>query len=379
MASSALTTRGGRKARFSRDDIINILQRYHALYGPFTASAFSPSTAKWRDDPVAVERYYLGDPETGVPWPSLNTVKAAFDGSFNAALVAAGLPANRPGPASRRRVAGMARPIRDVSHMGATRTIVVEKDGDKTLERLARAEARANRLAGELERSRAAKRSLPKTRVVRERVPDAAGVERERRRAERAIAKAELEVLEARQATDVAKAQAKEAKVAATRAASKLERSEATIAALRAERREMKTEVEHEQDRAVAVQRSLDAARAEMDRMRAETRVVVRDAPEQAVVDAALAEAEAARQEAQRADTRAARAERQYMEIAAAATGQQRRLSKGELDALRGSGPVGPGVLAAALKDLAKAKNPTAKVAALTAIASAAVSWRERL
>ena len=62
--------------------------------------------------------------------------------------------------------------------------------------------------------------------------------------------------------------------------------------------------------------------------------------------------------------------------------GEARRLSAGELAALRVGGPSGPAVVAAALKELARARacgSGAALDAALAALASAAVRWRDRL
>ena len=63
--------------------------------------------------------------------------------------------------------------------------------------------------------------------------------------------------------------------------------------------------------------------------------------------------------------------------------GEPRRLTAGELEALRDGGPSGPAVLAAALRSLGRARARGAAgpelEAALTALASAAVRWRERL
>lgn len=88
MTSPALKARGGRQGTWTRETIIKALRRYAALYGDdFTAAAFSPSTAKWRDNgEEIIDRYYEGDPETGAAWPSLNAIKTHAPGaSFNAA------------------------------------------------------------------------------------------------------------------------------------------------------------------------------------------------------------------------------------------------------------------------------------------------------
>ena len=62
--------------------------------------------------------------------------------------------------------------------------------------------------------------------------------------------------------------------------------------------------------------------------------------------------------------------------------GEARRLTADELAALRAGGPSGPAVLAAALREVGRARasgNGPALDAALSALASAAVRWRDRL
>jgi 5-methylcytosine-specific restriction endonuclease McrA len=286
------TVRGGRQETWTRDRLIDALRRYAELYGPaFTASAFSPSTAKWRDDDdETVERYYRGDPVTGEPWPSLNAIKSKFGGSFNEARVAAGLPANRPGPSRRKRPDGAHRPVRDVSHANATRTVFVEKKGvdDERVAALERrlelAQQRARRLEEALERSRAARRARPKAKTVR--VGDASAA----RARDRAVAR----LAEAREALQATRKEVTEARSAATRMASRLERAESTISELRAERRELREAATAADDRRSVAERMLAEASEDVERMRedaARPRVVVRDAPEREAVDAALREA----------------------------------------------------------------------------------------
>lgn len=380
MTPSATKARGGRQATWTRDTIIEALRRYAALYGDdFTAAAFSPSTAKWRDEPQEViDRYYAGDPDTGAAWPSLNVIKSRMPGgSFNAARELAGLAVNRPG--TKRRKAGEHKPVRDVSHAKATRTIYVDKVPEATLRRLERAEAKVARLERQLAEARTDRRvervTKTKTKVVREKVTDDRAVVRERAKVERA----ESAAMALREAFDVAKAAEREARTTATKLASRLERSEATVSGLRTERRDLKADLAKAEDRATAFAAELAAAREELARERRERRVIVKDAPEQAIVDEALAAADRAAGVAHQAEMRAAKAEREYLELAAAATGEPRRLSRAEVGELRRRGPAGRPVLAAALKELAKAKSPAAQAAALTAVASAAVSWKERL
>ena len=75
-------------------------------------------------------------------------------------------------------------------------------------------------------------------------------------------------------------------------------------------------------------------------------------------------------------------AERRARELAVLVCGEARQLTQDELDALRAGGPSGPAVLAAALRELGRARasgNGPALDAALGALASAAVRWRDRL
>lgn len=375
MTLSAITAEGRQQYTPRQLAIIDALRRYAAEYGPdFTAAAFSPSTAKWRDEPELIERYYDAE---GVPrWPSLNAIKAQFDGSFNAARVAAGLPPNRPGPSKRK---GRA-PIRDVSHQG--RTVVVRDE-----KAIAVLERKVERLERRAERAEAAAarrpRAATKPKTVTRRVVDEAAVTRAKARAERAIEKADAKALAAREAEAAARAQLTEARQAAARAAARLERSEATVHELRDERRELREDVRRLELDVDVAKRELAVASNDLAEERASTKVIVKDAPEQAAIDAALAEAEAAKRRAHDAERRAAVAEREYAELAVAAKGEARKLTKGELEELRVSGPSGPALLARGLKQLAAARsaggNRTAIAAALTAIASAAVSWKERL
>jgi hypothetical protein len=109
---------------------------------------------------------------------------------------------------------------------------------------------------------------------------------------------------------------------------------------------------------------------------------VVEASPEQQIVDDALTRARVAEDAARRAESRAERAEREYAEVAVAATGAPRKLTAGEIDALRAEGPAGPALLADALKALGTARRADNRMKledALAQVASAAVTWRDRL
>src|SRR5215217_2324673 len=103
MPPSAKTAGGRRVTRWTRELIIEKILEWDARYGEPPCSAdWNPSLARWRAQEWRAERYREG------VWPSTNAAKRPFDGSFDAAVRAAGLEPHRPGP--RRRAAGVARP-----------------------------------------------------------------------------------------------------------------------------------------------------------------------------------------------------------------------------------------------------------------------------
>ena len=108
----------------------------------------------------------------------------------------------------------------------------------------------------------------------------------------------------------------------------------------------------------------------------------------EAELDAAAERVLEAERRAQRALERAARAEAALAAVALgeppSPDGRVRRLAPAQVDALRvnGTGPVGPGPLATALRAMASARAGNDRVAlrrALSDIAAAAVRWGERL
>ena len=99
-------------------------------------------------------------------------------------------------------------------------------------------------------------------------------------------------------------------------------------------------------------------------------------------VRAADDQAEAAARDAAEARQAAAAAERRARELSALVADGQRRLTPGELAALRSDGPSGPAVLASALRRLAKARaagDRRGLRVALGEVAAAAVRWHDRL
>ncbi|MBJ7330913.1 MAG: hypothetical protein JHC95_13510 [Solirubrobacteraceae bacterium] len=108
MTSSAAVAEEVRKrssATITRTHIVQCIQRWNELYGepPGTAD-WAPALARWRRQEWRIDRYRAGDPVSGAAWPSTNTVKRRFDGSFDEAVRTAGLTPRRPGPAATRSV-----------------------------------------------------------------------------------------------------------------------------------------------------------------------------------------------------------------------------------------------------------------------------------
>src|SRR3954454_472088 len=104
MPPSAKTAGGRRVTRWTRELIIGKILEWEARYGEPPCSAdWNPSLARWRAQEWRAERY------REAVWPSTNAAKRPFDGSFDAAVRAAGLEPHRSGP--RRRPAGAARPL----------------------------------------------------------------------------------------------------------------------------------------------------------------------------------------------------------------------------------------------------------------------------
>jgi hypothetical protein len=100
---SAQTAGGRRVRRWTREEIVAKILEWEARYGEPPCSAdWNPSLARHRHQEWRAERYRAGR------WPSTNAVKRAYDGSFDAALRAAGREPHRPGP--RRRGPGEPRP-----------------------------------------------------------------------------------------------------------------------------------------------------------------------------------------------------------------------------------------------------------------------------
>lgn len=152
MTPTATLAAGKRKATLTRDHVITKILRWEALYGepPCTAD-WNPSLARWRAQEWRIERYRLGDPETGEPWPSINAAKRLFAGSFDAAVREAGLVPHRPGPRRRRPRAA----VPAVEQRAALDPRDVAEELDAAIDRARDAERRARRATVRAERAEA--------------------------------------------------------------------------------------------------------------------------------------------------------------------------------------------------------------------------------
>src|SRR3954452_13158970 len=139
MHPSANTAGGRRVTRWTRETIIEKILEWNDRFGEPPCSAdWNPSLARWRAQEWRVERYRDGI------WPSTNAAKRPFDGSFDAAVRAAGLEPHRSGP--RRRAPGIARPAVGQREPQAPRSV------DEALLDAAERVRAAERCAAELER-----------------------------------------------------------------------------------------------------------------------------------------------------------------------------------------------------------------------------------
>jgi hypothetical protein len=350
MTPSAQVADGRRVRRWTRDTIIEKIRDWNDRYGEPPCSAdWNPSLARWRAQEWRAERYRDG------VWPSTNAAKRPFGGSFDAAVRAAGLEPHRPGP--RRRAPGVARP--DVAQRAPHGPRGVDDELLAAAERVREAEARA------------------------------AALERRVRHVERRAARAEQAIREARRRAR----RAAEREGRARRARDRVQVAERTVREVAAERVE-ELVADGEARLRAAVDQADAAARDATDARRAQQFADARAAEAEARADAAERLGAAAREQlasagtgaawkaAHAAEDRAATAERRVRELSVLVCGEPRRLTPDELAALRAGGPSGPAVLATALKDLGRARasgNGPALAAALAALASAAVRWRDRL
>src|SRR3954463_360388 len=138
MDPSAKNAGGRRVTRWTRELIIEKIRQWDARYGEPPCSAdWNPSLARWRAQEWRAERYREG------VWPSTNAAKRPFDGSFDAAVRAAGLAPHRAGPRRRLRVPGEARPDAERRGPGVPRALADELAAAEERARLAEAHAAA--------------------------------------------------------------------------------------------------------------------------------------------------------------------------------------------------------------------------------------------
>ena len=351
MTPSAHNAGGGRRVtRWTRELIIEKIREWNDRYGEPPCSAdWNPSLARWRAQEWRAERYREGD------WPSTNAVKRPFDGSFDAAVRAAGLEPHRPGP--RRRAPGEARPTVEQRGPFGPRAVADELLAADERARLAEAHAAAleRRLAAVERRAERAEDKMGDARRRARRASEQAG------RARRARERTRLSARETRELSlERVEDLATEAEVRVRAAEDQAEAAARDAYEARRAARAADARAADAESRAGAAERLGAAVRAELS-------------------SAGTGAAWAATREA---EARAGEAERHARELATLVCGEQRRLTAGELSTLRDGGPSGPAVLAAALKALGRARSSgdrTRLAAALGEIASAAVRWRDRL
>src|SRR5215208_3171307 len=136
MTPSAQVADGRRVRRWTRETVIEKIREWNDRYGEPPCSAdWNPSLARWRAQEWRAERYREGI------WPSTNAAKRPFDGSFDAAVRAAGLEPHRPGP--RRRLTGEALPDVEQRGPGVPRAVADELASAGERVRLAEAHSAA--------------------------------------------------------------------------------------------------------------------------------------------------------------------------------------------------------------------------------------------
>src|SRR6476469_3196866 len=190
MPPSANAGGGRRVTRWTREAIIEKIREWNDRYGEPPCSAdWNPSLARWRAQEWRAGRYREG------VWPSTNAAKRPFEGSFDAAVRAAGLEPHRPGP--RRRLPGEARPAVEQRGPGVPRAVADELAAADERVRLAEAHAAAlaRRLAAAERRAQRAEDKVGDARRRARRASEQAG------RARRARERTRLTAAETRELT----------------------------------------------------------------------------------------------------------------------------------------------------------------------------------
>ena len=373
--------RRGKTPQWTPESVITEIQHFVQAHGEVPRLAdLNPGQAKITGQVWRIDRYRAGCPVCGSAYPSANAARRCFDGSLERAIRAAGFEPAKRGPRRRTEVdlTRRARPRawsttrawRSTPRWRAPPTPRRAPSGCRPSSTVP-APARPRR-------RRSRRRSSASASPTPPRWP-ACSAAREAAEARAATLKSEL--AEARM-------DAAEARRTAVKLASRLERAEATVTEARA---------------AEARGRRRAGRRAGRRRARARR---ARPTPSAALADAAghggprrargrrprRSSASSTRRWPARPRPRtprcaprprAARAERDYAEVAVAATGASRKLTPAELEALRADGPAGPALLADALKALrrrAADRQPRSSWRRRSrAVASAAVTWRDRL
>ncbi|HWI74080.1 MAG TPA: hypothetical protein VNT55_19120, partial [Baekduia sp.] len=278
--------RRGKTPQWTSESVITEIQHFVEAHGEVPRLAdLNPGQAKITGQVWRIDRYRAGCPICGSAYPSANAARRCFDGSLERAIRAAGFEPAKRGPRRRTEVDLSARATARLEH--DARVAV-----DAALARAADAETRAERLAVQLERARVRAAAAPKvkTKIVRERVTDAAALARITRAREAAEARAVALKGELAEA----KMDAAEARRTAVKLASRLERAEATITDARAAKRGVGAELAEAQSLAAAALERAEAAEAALEQARAtavRVETVVEAPPEQAVLDEAVGRA----------------------------------------------------------------------------------------
>lgn len=222
MDPSAKNAGGRRVTRWTRELIIEKIREWNARYGEPPCSAdWNPSLARWRAQEWRAERYREG------VWPSTNAAKRPFDGSFDAAVRAAGLEPHRPGP-KRAGAAPARRPVepRDDDLAAALDRARVAEERVVELERgLLFAEPKVGETRRRVRRAGEKRRGRDRVRVVR-RDPRTDVLER----AQVLVADAEARVRAAEDQAEAAALDAAEARLESAKAKRRARELSALIA-----------------------------------------------------------------------------------------------------------------------------------------------------
>jgi predicted nucleic acid-binding Zn-ribbon protein len=397
---------GGQKV-WTREQTEQALRDYITLYGDaITATCFSPSSAKWGDRQDLIDRYYAGNSlRGGCAWPSLNTIKTHYGGSFNTAREALGLPANTPGPSRSRRGAGLHGPVRDVRERVQTRYIerdarpapsngngkppktrverVIERVQAPDDKRLRKQATRAEqRLAKSVESLRAARGRLRDADAkARAAVRVSEGLRKRLSAVEARLKDAEgqtpalrdaLKVLERDRDRDL-EAFAHAAETA--REAAETAEAELTVARARVDELEAALELSDPAEMA--------RARGEVESARGQVAdAVAKQHEAERVTGDAARERRIAEKRAEKAEKSARVSEAERVRVQAAITGHTKPLTMKQVDELRSKGPGGSMILMAAMKRVVLASSKGERETlrdALREVASAAIGWGDRL